>query len=94
MAAEVSLPVWLVCDPRRGRHMLPVSTAVCLGGLVAHPVSNASRRAVEVLRAVGHQLQLAGLDLGAVLLALEVAQVGHQLVGRTVEALGLGCRAC
>ena len=25
MAAEVSLPVWLVCDPRRGRHMLPVS---------------------------------------------------------------------
>ena len=26
MAAEVSLPVWLVCEPRRGRHVLPVST--------------------------------------------------------------------
>ena len=44
----------------------------------------------EVLRPVGHKLQLAGLDLGAVLLALEVAQAGHQLVGCAVEALGLG----
>ena len=52
--------------------------------------SRTRRAGGEVLRTVGDELQLAGLDLGAVLLALEVAQAGHQLVGGAVEALGLG----
>ena len=43
IAAEVSLPVWLVCDPRRGRHMLPVSTRYA-SAAVSRMVSNASRR--------------------------------------------------
>ena len=83
------MPVWLVCDPRRGRHMLPVSLRVCVGGCVAHGLEGVAPGG-EVLRTVGDELQLAGLDLGAVLLALEVAQAGHELVGGAVEALGLG----
>ena len=35
------------------------------------------------------QFQLARLDLGAVLGLLQVAEVGHELVGGAVEALGL-----
>ena len=88
MAAEVSLPVCEVCDPRRGRHMLPVSTRYA-SAAAAHGLEGVAPVA-EVLRPVRHKLQLAGLDLGAVLLALEVAQAGHQLVGGAVEALGLG----
>ena len=52
-------------------------------------ISNASRRVGEVLRPVGDEFQLARLDLGAVLGALQVAEVGHQLVGGAVEAVGL-----
>ena len=43
MAAEVSLPVCEVCDPRRGRHMLPVSTRYA-SAAVSRMVSKASRR--------------------------------------------------
>ncbi len=43
----------------------------------------------EVLRAVCDEFQLARLDLGAVLLALQVAEFRHQLVGCPVETLGL-----
>ena len=62
---------------------------VGVGGCVAHGLEGVAPVA-EVLRPVGDEFQLAGLDLGAVLLALEVAQAGHQLVGCAVEALGLG----
>ena len=62
---------------------------VSVGGCVAHGLERVAPVA-EVLRPVGDQLQLAGLDLGAVLFALEVLEAGHQLVGGTVEALGLG----
>ena len=61
---------------------------VCVGGCVAHGLERVAPGG-EVLRPVGDELQLAGLDLGAVLLALEVAQAGHQLVGGAVETLGL-----
>ena len=63
--------------------------AVGVGGLVAHPLEGVAAVG-EVLRPVGDELQLAGLDLGAVLLALQVAEVRQQLVGGAVEALGLG----
>ena len=92
MAAEVSLPVCETCDPRRGRQVLPVDGAVALGGCVAHGLEGVAAGG-EVLRAVGLQLQLERLDLGAVLFALEVAQLGHELVGGAVEALGLGVEA-
>ena len=62
---------------------------VGVGGCVAHGLERVAPGG-EVLRPVGDEFQLARLDLGAVLLALQVAQSGHQLVGGAVEALGLG----
>ena len=44
----------------------------------------------EVLRPVGHQLELAGLHFAAVLGALEVAQLGAQPVDAAVEPSDLG----
>ena len=63
--------------------------AVGLGGEVAHLLEGVAAVG-EVLRAGGDELQLAGLDLGAVLFALQVAEFGHELVGGAVEAPGLG----
>ena len=42
MAAEVSLPVWLLCDPLRGRQVSPVS--------VRYPSAARSRRASKASR--------------------------------------------
>ena len=89
MAAEVSLPVWLLCDPLRGRQVSPVSGAVSLGSEVAHGLEGVAAIA-KVLDPVGEEFQFAGLDLGAVLLALEVFHFGRDLVDATVEALDLG----
>ena len=61
---------------------------VCVGGRVAHGLEGVAP-VVQVLRPGGDQLQLAGLDLGAVLLALEVAHRRRQLVGGAVESFGL-----
>ena len=89
MAAEVSLPVWLVCEPRRGPpHAAGLDPVV--RRRLRRAWSRRRRAGGEVLRPVGDEFQLAGLDLGAVLLALEVAQFRHQLVGGAVEALRLG----
>ena len=85
MAALVSLPVWLACDPRRGRQVSPVSLRYC-SATVSRMISNASRRWVRFCARSVVSLQLARLDLGAVLGALEVAQLGHQPVGGAVEA--------
>ena len=63
--------------------------AVGFGGFVAHDLEGVAPVG-QVLGAGGGQLQLARLDLGAVLGALQVAQVGQQPVGGAVEALGLG----
>ena len=90
MAAEVSLPVWLVCEtPTRAPHAAGLA-AVGVGGCVAHGLETRPRLAVRFCERSGDELQFAGLDLGAVLLALEVAQSRHQLVGGAVETLGLG----
>ena len=62
--------------------------AVGGGGGVAHGLEGVAPSG-EVLRTVRHKLELARLDLGAVLLALQVAQSGQQLVGGAVETLGL-----
>ena len=55
---------------------------------VAHLLEGVASRC-EVLCAVGDEFELAGLDLGAVLLVLEVAEAGHEAVCRAVEALSL-----
>ena len=89
MAALVSLPVWRRVRSAPGPPGGAGDVAVALGGGVAHGLEGVAPGG-EVLRAVGHQLELEGLDLGAVLLALEVSEVGHELVGGAVEALGLG----
>ena len=83
------MPVWLVCDPRRGPPHAAGLDPVGVGGCVAHDLEGVAP-AAEVLRPVGDELQLAGLDLGAVLPALQVAHLGQQPVGGAVEALGLG----
>ena len=62
--------------------------AVVLGGGVAELLEGVAAVA-EVLRAVGDELQLARLDLGAVLLALEVAQLGAEPVDGAIEAADL-----
>ena len=59
--------------------------AVGVGYRVAHLFEGVAPVA-EVLRPVGHQFELAGLDFGAVLFALEVAQVGAEPVDAAVEA--------
>ena len=80
MAEEVSLLVWLVWEPRRGRQVLPVSDAVVVGHCIAHPLEGVAAVA-EVLGAVGKEFEFAGLDLGAVLLVLEVADAGEEAIG-------------
>ena len=72
-----------------GRQVSPVSLRYCVGRRVAHLLEGVAPVA-EVLRTVGHQLQLAGLDLGAVLLALEVAELRGEPVDGAVEAADLG----
>ena len=63
--------------------------AVGVGCCVAHLFEGVAAVA-EVLRPVGHQLELAGLHLGAVLGALEVAQLRAEPVDAAVEAAHLG----
>ena len=64
MAAEVSLPVWLLCDPLRGRQGVAGFGAVSLGGEVAHGLEGIAPVA-EVLDPFGQAFEFAGLDLGA-----------------------------
>ena len=61
------LPVWLLCDPLRGRQVSPVSVLVSLGGEVAHGLEGVAA-ITKVLDPVGDEFQFARLDLGAVLL--------------------------
>ena len=82
------MPVWLVCEPRRGPPHAAGLDPVGVGGCVAHGLEGVAPGG-EVLRTVGDEFELAGLDLGAVLLALEVAESRHQLVRCPVETLGL-----
>ena len=63
--------------------------AVGFGGGVAQGLEGVAA-AAEVLRAVRHQLQLAGLDLGAVLGARQLLEFRGEPVDAAVEALGLG----
>ena len=63
--------------------------AVSLCGEVAHGLEGVAAVA-EVLDPVGQAFEFAGLDLGAVLLALEVFHLGRDLVDAAVEALDLG----
>ena len=63
--------------------------AVLLGHCVAHGLERVAPVA-EIAGAVGDQLQLARLDLGAVLGALEVAQIRAEPVDGAVEAADLG----
>ena len=63
--------------------------AVGVGGCVAHLLERIAPVA-EVLRAVGDEFQLAGLDFRSVLLALEVAELGAEPVDAAVEAPHLG----
>ena len=86
IAAEVSLPVCEVCDPRRRPPHAAGLDPVGVGGCVAHGLEGVAPVALRP----ASRAPARGLDLGAVLFALEVAQAGHQLVGGAVEALGLG----
>ena len=52
-------------------------------------VSKASRRSPRFSNPIGEAFEFAGLDLGAVLLALEVFHLGRDLVDTPVEALDL-----
>ena len=88
MAAEVSCPVWLVCEPWRGRQVSPVLDAVGVGGDVAHLLEGVAPVA-EVLRAVGERLQLVRLHLRTVLRLLEVAHLGRDAVDGAVQPLHL-----
>ena len=63
--------------------------AVGVGHCVAHLLEGVAPVA-EVLRAVGDQLELAGLYLGAVLAGLKVAQLRAEAVDAAVEAPDLG----
>ena len=61
---------------------------VVVGHRVAHQLEGVAA-GVEVLGAVGDEFELAGLDFGAVLLVLEVAEVGHEAISSAVESLCL-----
>ena len=63
--------------------------AVSLGGEVAHGLEGIAP-VTKVLDPVGEEFQFAGLDLGAVLFALEVFHLGRDLVDAAVETLDLG----
>ena len=88
MAAEVSLPVCEVCDPRRGRHMLPVSTRYA-SAAASRMVSNASRRAVRFCERSVTSSSSRDLISVPSCSRCQVAQAGHQLVGGAIETLGL-----
>ena len=75
-----------------GRQVSPVSARYCSATGVAHLLERVAAVA-EVARAVGDELQLARLDLGAVLGGLEVAQLRAQPVDAAVEAADLGVEA-
>ena len=62
--------------------------AVCVAGEVAHLLEGVAAVA-EVLGAVGQQLQLGGLHLGAVLRVLEITHVGRDAMDAPVEAVHL-----
>ena len=62
---------------------------VSLGGEVAHGLEGIAP-VTEVLDPVGQAFEFARLDLGAVLLALEVFHLGRDLVDAAVETLDLG----
>ena len=66
--------------------------AVSLGSEVAHGLDGVAAVA-EFLNLIGQVFEFAGLDLGAVLLALEVLHPGRDLVDAAVEALDL-CVQC
>ena len=66
--------------------------AVLLGHGVAHGLERVAAVA-EVARPVRHELELARLDLGAVLGGLEVAELRAQPVNGAVEAADLGVEA-
>ena len=85
MAAEVRLPV---CETLRATARAPGVAglgAVGVGGGVAHGLERVAPVAQD-LRSVRHQLELAGLHLGAVLRALEVAELGREPVDAAVES--------
>ena len=90
MAAEVSLPVRLVCEPRRGRQICPGLDAVRLGGEVPHLLERVAPLA-EVVGAVGQGLELVRLHLGAVLGAFEVAHLPDDPVDGAVDAFRWAC---
>ena len=61
---------------------------VVLGSGITHALEGVAAGG-EVLRPVGDEFELAGLDLGTILFVLEVSEVGHEAVGCAVEALRL-----
>ena len=63
--------------------------AVGIGGGIAHLLEGVAA-AAEVARPVGEQFQLAGVDLGAVLGAFQVAHGGDEPVGGAVDPPHLG----
>ena len=63
--------------------------AIGVGYSVAHLLERVAPVA-EVLRAVGDEFQLAGLDFGAVLRGLEVAQLRAEPIDAAVESADLG----
>ena len=63
--------------------------SVSLGGEIAHGLEGVAAIA-EVLGAIGEAFEFAGLDLGAVLFALEVFHLGRDLVDAAVDTLDLG----
>ncbi len=89
MAAEVSLPVWLLCDPLRGRQVSPVLVRYPSVSVVAHGLEGVAA-ITKVLDPVGQEFQFARLDLGAVLLLAEIFNLRRDLVDTAVEALDLG----
>ena len=90
MVAGVGYPVWLVRLLRLGRRTSPVSVR-CSSATTSSICSRASRRSPR-LRAVGGDLGFAGVDLGAVLGAFEVAPLRCQLVDAPVEAAHLSVK--
>ena len=58
MAAEVSLPVWLLCDPLRGRQVSPVSVRYPSPAR-SRMASKASRRSPRLLDAIGQAFEFA-----------------------------------
>ena len=91
MAADVRLPVRLVCEPWRGRQTSPVR-AVGVGGAIAEDFQRVAPVG-RVVRAVGQPLQFEGPDLGTVLRPLQVAQFRFHPVQGAVQPLLLRMEA-